>query len=228
MAAELRPARDTADMAARVAPDGSPVEVYRALPASPEFDPLIEALPETGSVLDLGCGVGRLSNRLVQHGYEVVAVDESIEMLNHVDSNVLTIEGRIEELRLDRQFDAVVLASNLINTASISDRTAWLSAVRSHLNPAGQAFLQRYDPQWAATVTDVEGEAGPVRVHFEVLSRDGLDFRARVTYGLGDETWIQPFQARVVDDEEFKRAIEDAGLRVERWLTSRWAAVSRA
>jgi len=47
-----------------VAPDGSPVDVYRALPVEPEFRPVLESVKPPASVLDLGCGVGRLANDL--------------------------------------------------------------------------------------------------------------------------------------------------------------------
>jgi hypothetical protein len=50
--------------------------------------------------------------------------------------------------------------------------------------------------------------AGPVRVHFEVLDRDGRVFEARVTYHLGDRAWTRRFQTRIVDDDEFARAVE--------------------
>lgn len=56
-----------------VTPDGAPVEVYRELPFSPEFDPLVAALHPGSSVLDLGSGTGRLANGLVAEGHPVVA-----------------------------------------------------------------------------------------------------------------------------------------------------------
>lgn len=211
-----------------VTPDGSPVAVYLALPASPEFDPLLEALPGNGSVLDLGCGTGRLSNMLAGTGYDVVAVDESPTMLAHVTGSAEAVRARIEELNLGRRFDAVVLAGNLINTADVDQRAAFLSTVRRHLHPAGRGFIQRYDPHWAATFTRHEGRAGEVRVEFEVLDRDGLTFEARSTYRLGQRAWNQHFRACIVDEGEFTRALEKSGLRVERWLTERWATATRA
>jgi SAM-dependent methyltransferase len=218
----------TDDMPATVAPDGSPVDVYLALPSSPEYDPVVDALPPTGSVLDLGCGTGRLSNVLAQRGYDVIAVDESEAMLAHLDVRVQAVQRRIEGLDLGRKFDAVVLASNLINTPDTNQRASLLSTVRRHLNQVGQAYLERYDPQWAAGLAETEAMAGSVRVHFELLDRDGHVFDARVTYQLGERKWTQRFQARIVDDDEFQRAVDDAGLHLDRWLTERWAAVSSA
>lgn len=205
--------------------DGSPIAAYLAMPARPEFDPLVDALPAGASVLDLGCGAGRLSNLLAHLGHEVVGVDESADMLAHLDPRVEGVQSRIEALDLGRAFDAVVLASNLVNTADLRQRAGFLAAVRRHLHREGRAFVQRYDPAWAATATEHVGSAGPVRVHVEVESRTGPVFEARSTYQLGDRTWVQRFRARLVDDDELTGALARWDLDVERWLTPRWAVV---
>lgn len=213
-------------LASDVTPDGSPVAVYLALSPSPEFDPLVEALPGNGSVLDLGCGTGRLSDLLAWLGYEVVAVDESPEMLAHVTDRVEVVCGRIEELDLGRRFDVVVLAGNLVNTAEIEQRTAFLGAVRRHLHDEGRAFVQRYDPGWAANVIEHGGAAGQVQVHLEVEERVGPVFAATSTFRLADQSWVQRFRARVVDDEEMRAALGAADLELDSWLGSRWAVVT--
>jgi SAM-dependent methyltransferase len=64
-----------------VTADGSPVAVYRALPAEPGFGPLLEVLRPPASVLDLGCGAGRLANLLAARGFAVMGVDASPAML---------------------------------------------------------------------------------------------------------------------------------------------------
>ncbi len=49
----------------------------------PEVDFLIEelALPQGGSILDVGCGTGRHSIELARRGYSVTGLDLSREML---------------------------------------------------------------------------------------------------------------------------------------------------
>lgn len=213
-------------VASDVAPDGSPVAVYLALPASPDFDPVVAALPGNGSVLDLGCGTGRLSNLLAELGYEVVAVDESPAMLAHVTDSVERVRGRIEGLDLGRCFDVVVLAGSLINTAELEQRAAFLGTVRRHLHDEGQAFIQRYDPDWALTVVEHDGTAGQVQVHLEVEERAGPVFTATSTFRLGQQSWVQQFRARVVDDEEMRAAVGAADLELDSWLTSRWGVAT--
>jgi len=98
-----------------VARDGSCVELYALLPELDEGELIAQAVPAGGSILELGCGAGRITRQLVRLGYQVTAVDESAEMLAHVQ-NAETVHARIERLDLGRRFDGAVLASNLINT----------------------------------------------------------------------------------------------------------------
>jgi len=113
-----------------VAPDGSPVEVYALLPDRGEAELVAAALPPPASVLELGCGTGRVTRQLAALGYAVTAVDESAEMLAHV-RGAETVQARIEDLDLHRRFDLVLLASNLLSTGE-PQRRAFLDACRRH------------------------------------------------------------------------------------------------
>ena len=53
---------------------------------------------------------------LLARGYSVVAVDDSPEMLAHIDT-AETVVASIEGLDLRRRFDAVLLCSHLVNTS---------------------------------------------------------------------------------------------------------------
>ncbi|MGH2736710.1 MAG: class I SAM-dependent methyltransferase [Actinomycetota bacterium] len=79
-----------------IAPDGSPVEVYRHLPAGDEPEIIHTAIQERGEILELGCGTGRITHRLVELRHAVTAVDQSAEMLRHVrgaETVLADIEG---------------------------------------------------------------------------------------------------------------------------------------
>jgi SAM-dependent methyltransferase len=80
------------------------------------------------SILELGCGAGRVTHPLVALGHPVVAVDESADMLAHV-RGAETVCARIEDLALGRRFDLVLLASHLINSDPPT-RAAFLAACR--------------------------------------------------------------------------------------------------
>src|SRR4051812_21088440 len=89
------------------APDGSPVGLFARLPELGEGEVVAAVLPSGASLLELGCGAGRITRQLVRLGYRVTAVDESREMLAHV-RDAETVEAPIEGLELGRRFDGVL------------------------------------------------------------------------------------------------------------------------
>lgn len=211
-----------------VAPDGSPVAVYRALPAEPEFSPVLDALTPPATVLDLGCGTGRLANELVRRGFHVTGVDASAEMLHHVAPGVQTHCGDIHRLDLGCRFDVVVLASHFVNSADGSAVRELLSVCARHVKADGKVFVERYDPEWARNVTSASGTAGDVRVEFRVRARRGDEFDAVVEYRLGSVTWEQAFTSRVVDDQALADLISGAGLKVLDRLSTDWVVATPA
>jgi len=118
-----------------VAPDGCPVAVYLALPPMGEAELVHAAVGGGASVLDLGCGTGRIAHGLVELGHEVVGVDESAEMLSHV-RGARTVHASIAALDLHRTFDAVLLASHLLNVPDDTERHARVTAAARHEAPA--------------------------------------------------------------------------------------------
>lgn len=106
-----------------ITPDGCAVDFYALMPAFGEPAIVHDAAGPGASILELGSGAGRVTHPLVALGHPVVAVDESPEMLAHVRGTE-TVQARIEDLALDRRFDAVLLASHLINADAPTMRTA--------------------------------------------------------------------------------------------------------
>jgi SAM-dependent methyltransferase len=70
------------------------VELYARLPDLGEGEIVASFLSAGASVLELGCGAGRITRQLVRLGYRVTAVDESAEMLAHV-RDAEAIQARI-------------------------------------------------------------------------------------------------------------------------------------
>jgi SAM-dependent methyltransferase len=66
--------------------------------------------PSARRVLDLAAGTGRLTERLVERGLEVVAVEPSDEMRAHVPSAATAMPGTAEDIPLqDASVDCVVV-----------------------------------------------------------------------------------------------------------------------
>jgi len=198
------------------APDGSPVELYARLPELGEGEVVAPVVPAGASTLELGCGTGRITRQLVRLGYRVTAVDESPEMLAHL-RDAETVEARVEGLDLGRRFDAVLLASNLVN-AEPRQRRAFLETCRRH---SDLVVVQGLPLAWSPT--DGETTLGDVvsRLHVERVE-DGV-VHGEVEYEADGETWRHAFAMQVFSDEaELEAALAEAGLRLDRWLQKDW------
>ena len=176
-------------------------------------------MPPGASILELGAGAGRVTHPLVALGHPVVAVDESAEMLARI-RGAETVRARIQELDLGRRFDAVLLASFLVNTADRGLRRRFLQACRRHLGDGGCVLLQRHPPAWFEEAAEGEGVAGGVSHRLRGLRRPapGL-LAATVEYRAGDRTWTQSFTAERLDDGELAAALAEAGLTADAYLT---------
>lgn len=207
---------------AGVAPDGSPVAVYLAMPAHDALDLVADQVPPGGSVLDLGCGVGRLANALADRGLAVVGVDAHPGMLAHCAPGVETVPADIAGLDLGRTFDVVVLGSHLVNHPTLAP--AFLAACRRHVAADGGVLLERFHPDLLDDLDEREGTVDAVHVRHEVHRRDGPTFSASAHYTVEGRTWTQRYDAVVLDDAALDGLLDDAGLHREAWLDEddRW------
>lgn len=216
-------APDGADRdACEVAPDGSPVAVYAALPVEPEFSPVLAHLRPGWSVLDLGCGAGRLANELARRGHTVVGVDECRAMLARLAPGIRPVEARIEELALGARFDVVVLASYLVNVPGRGRRRGLLEACARHVEDSGGVLLARYDPDWARRLTRERTRVGGVGVTLEVRGRRGPLLSLRTVLALSGRRFRQEHTARILDDDELAEELGAVGLELTGRLDPWW------
>ena len=201
-----------------VAPDGSPVAVYRSVPVEPALSILRSALPPGASVLDLGCGPGRFSSPLVAAGHPVVAVDESPAMLAHV-SGAETVQADVWRLELGRRFGAVLATAHLFDQPDAERKRSLLAVCRRHLDDAGVVVIERYPPDWEPA--EASGTLGPVSVSLHDVEGDRRRFSAAVTYTVGGRGWTQRFTSSVTPDDELEELARRAGLRVDGRLDER-------
>lgn len=102
-----------------------------------------ELLPPSGRVLDLGAGTGRLSRRLAERAYGIVALDTSAEMLKVTQSAAIPAV-QADGFSLPFQvgaFDAVVALRVAFHYADLS---ALFQAARAVLRPGGRLIFDTY------------------------------------------------------------------------------------
>ena len=200
------------------APDGSPVEAFAVLPPGPAPELLDAALPPAATVLDLGGGAGRIAHALRAKGHRVTVVDQCQAMLDHVDESVERHLADIEELDLGRSFDAVLLASFLVNTPHEHQRDEFLATCRRHVAPDGAVYLQRLDPELVPIAVDAESEADGVTYAMTDVRHDGDRFAATMAFRTADDAWQHRYEGVVLDDDELAKALAPHHLRIERFL----------
>jgi SAM-dependent methyltransferase len=206
--------------------DGSPVELYRRLPYGGEVERFAPFVPSEASVLELGCGAGRITRALLERDFQVTAVDNCAEMLASVPPDARPVLSDIETLDLGESFDLVLLASHLINAPEQSVREGLLAACRRHLEPGGLLVLQRLDPQWLQDTREGPlGSIGPVSLFLEECRHEGDLVHQCLRYELAPDTWHHRFTVRVLGDESLARELAEQGFGPPEWLDSRatWA-----
>ncbi|MQS15349.1 methyltransferase domain-containing protein [Streptomyces kaniharaensis] len=207
--------------AGAITPDGCAVEVWSRLPVGDAPDVIGSAVPAGASILELGCGVGRMTHPLVDRGFAVTAVDESAEMLARVREGVRTVRSPIERLDLGERFDVVMLASFLVHAGDAAVRQGLLETCRRHVADDGCVLVQREGEGSHVRVpreSRLAGTDGLVRVVSSTPNGDGSN-TVHVEYEFPDGRWTQTFLSRPLGTEEFEGALAAAGLAVERYLT---------
>ena len=132
-------AKYEADVAACEAADDYPFAGYTELHQQ-IFD--IVHAREGVSVLDLGCGTGKLAGRMLEAGHPVTAVDFSSNMLAaaaHNAPGATFLQAELEEVpeKLgDGKFDCIVAAYALHHLPD-EGKYALLAALKDHLKPEG-------------------------------------------------------------------------------------------
>ncbi|MCV2366413.1 class I SAM-dependent methyltransferase [Paucibacter sp. DJ1R-11] len=204
------------------AQDGCSVEVYRSSPYAGDIEHLSEYLEPGTSVLELGCGTGRVTRRLLSMGCVVTAVDNSDEMLAYAPTEAKLVLADIEQLDLGEKFDVVMLGSGLINHPKPEVRSAFLGAAAKHLGANGIFILQRQDPAWLSTAAvGPAGEANGLAVRVETVSRTNGLVAMTLRYDRGGESWLHSFTLAEVDETMLELQIGSAGFDSVEWLDTR-------
>jgi hypothetical protein len=188
-------------------PDEGFAELYAQLPDASDLWPWLElAQAAAPPVLYLGIGTGRLAVPLHAAGIELVGVDSHPGMLARLRQRLPEtelIQSRIEDLNLGRQFDLVLVPSNIL---CFVDR---LRSAGNHVAADGLLAFELTNPYWLRA-----GASRGVRVQ----SFDGNGARFEVDYKLPDgRTITQQAEVPLIWPEEVENWLARvAGLKLRR------------
>jgi SAM-dependent methyltransferase len=107
------------------------------------IEPLARAITpvgETPSVLDAGCGMGRLAVELHRRGLEVEGVDLDADMIAYARAESTEIAWHVADLAafdLDRTFRVVVMAGNVPVFCRREDLPGLVRCTAAHVQPGG-------------------------------------------------------------------------------------------
>jgi SAM-dependent methyltransferase len=207
---------DRAD-GADVAPDGSPVDFYRRLPAAGEPELIHAVIKPSATVLDLGCGAGRIAGPLVALGHAVTGVDNGRGMIAALPPGVEGVVADAGTVRLGRRFGAVLLASHLVNDPEAG--AAFVATAAAHLEATGVLVGETYPPGWEpSSSVGRTTHMGDAWVELLWATVEGDQLAAEVRYGVDDRVWQQAFGARILGDAGLRELLGSAGLAFDRWL----------
>jgi len=102
----------------------------------------VQALQSTRpfSVLDAGCGTGRIAIELARRGMDIVGVDLDVRMLDRAREQAPDLDWRLGDLAtvdFGRTFDLILLAGNVMLFLTPGTETQVVRNLARHLAPAG-------------------------------------------------------------------------------------------
>jgi SAM-dependent methyltransferase len=126
------------------------------------------------SVLDAGCGTGRVARELARRGLDVVGIDLDPLMLDTGRRKAPHLEWHQADLatfNLGRTFDAVVMAGNVMLFVTPGTEATVVENLARHLGPGG-LLVAGFQRRWGDVTLDYED-------YDRLADQAGLDLHER-------------------------------------------------
>lgn len=186
-----------------------------------------------GSVLDLGCGTGRLAVRIAEEGLEVVGAEPAAGMIGVARSRagaeqVEWVQASGEGLDLGRRFKLIYMTGHAFQAVPTDEEAgALLANVARHLEPEGRFIFETRNPlgraweRWAGPRTVVSTEEyGRIIEDYEI-DASGAPERIAMTHHIhladrGEEL-VGHSRLRFPSKELIEGQFVEAGLELVEW-----------
>ena len=183
-----------------------------------------ERIKAPGSILELGCGSGRLCRQLAATGAEITGIDLSLFMLRlarmKANAGITYLCMDMTALALSRQFDTVIIPYHTLNLLLTEERIKkCLQQIRTVLKGDGTLLLQLFIPD--QTLLNL----GPKKLfQFQILEQPGggkVIKEIRRGYAdkqltLEERYRVRPGKPRAAN-EDLSHTLHLAAFPVEKW-----------
>ena len=106
-------------------------------------------------ILDLAAGTGRVTLKLAEAGYVVVALEKSSAMLNvarerllaatdDIQSRVTIIDGDFTEFSIDQTFSLIIIPASFGHALTSNEQLSALNSMHRHLKDDGLLILDLF------------------------------------------------------------------------------------
>ena len=147
----------------------------------------VAALAPT-SVLDAGCGTGRVAIELARRGIDVVGVDRDASMIETARRrapHLTWIQGDVGAVDLGRHFDVVVMAGNVPLFTPSGTTSALVAGCARHLEPGGVLVVGfQVDDRYPLDRYDAEAGAAGLELVSRYATWDGAPWSEGSDYAV--------------------------------------------
>jgi SAM-dependent methyltransferase len=134
------------------------IDFYRAM--------AVDAKAQSGQILEIGCGTGRVALQLAQSGVDILGMDLSPAMLAVARQkspgipNISWVEGDMQAFDFGKLFDLIIVPGHSFQfMLTVADQVSCLDCIRRHLAPGGKLVIHlcHNDLSWLGDLIGNQG-----------------------------------------------------------------------